>query len=60
MHRAVRVDAAQALSHHLDLGLAHGAVQGMQLTVAVADADIIQIKQRDLAHPTTGDGFRRP
>ncbi len=60
MHRAVRVDAAQALGHDFDLGLAHGAVQGVQLAVAVADTDIVQVKQRNLAYPATGDGFRRP
>ncbi|MNC50347.1 hypothetical protein D3C75_995820 [compost metagenome] len=32
----------------------------MQLTVGVADADVVQIEQRNLAHATTGHGFRRP
>ncbi|MNR00305.1 hypothetical protein D3C85_1160740 [compost metagenome] len=32
----------------------------MQLTVDVADADVIQVEQRNLAHPTASHGFRRP
>eukprot|EP01132_Coremiostelium_polycephalum_P011237 gene11238-biopygen4196 len=60
VHGAIRVDAFQALGHDLDLGLAHRAVQRMQLTVAVADAYIIEVKQRNLAHAAASDGFRRP
>ncbi len=60
MHGTTGVDAAQPLGHHLDLGLADGAVERMQLTVGVADADIVQIEQRDFAHPGAGNRFRRP
>ena len=60
VHGAVRVDPAQALGHHFDLGLADGAVQRMQLTVGIADADVIQVKQRNLAHAAARHGFRRP
>ncbi|MNS84851.1 hypothetical protein D3C72_1186900 [compost metagenome] len=60
MHRAVRVDPAQALGHHLDLGFADGAVQRVQLAVGVADANVIKVEQRNLADATTGHGFRRP
>ncbi|MCY1426693.1 hypothetical protein D9M71_425190 [compost metagenome] len=60
MHRAVRVDPAQTLGHHLDLGLAHRAVQRVQLAVGVADADVIEVEQRNFANATTGHGFRRP
>ena len=32
----------------------------MQLTIGVADADVVQVEQRNLAHAATGHGFRRP
>ncbi|MNN03674.1 hypothetical protein D3C81_1163730 [compost metagenome] len=60
MHRAVRVDPAQALGHHFDLGFADGAVQRVQLAVGVADANIVEVEQRNLAHAATSHGFRRP
>ncbi|MNI56501.1 hypothetical protein D3C73_1115090 [compost metagenome] len=60
MHRAIRVDPAQAFGHDFNLGFTHGAVQRVQLPVGVADTDVIEIEQRNLADTTTGHGFRRP
>jgi hypothetical protein len=32
----------------------------MQLAVGIADADVVEVKQRNLAHAAAGHGFRRP
>ncbi|MNJ60041.1 hypothetical protein D3C77_557520 [compost metagenome] len=60
MHLARRVDGPQALGHDLGLGAADIALLGMQLTVGIADADIIEVEQGDFAHAATGHGFGRP
>ncbi|MCY1428057.1 hypothetical protein D9M71_439280 [compost metagenome] len=60
MDHAGRVDGADALGHHLHLGLAHGAFYGMHLAVGVGDADVVQVEQGDLAHSGAGQGLCRP
>ncbi|MNY50342.1 hypothetical protein D3C86_1858380 [compost metagenome] len=60
MHGAVRIDRADALGHRLDLGAADVADMGMDLPVGVGHADIVQIEQRNLAHPAARQGLGRP
>jgi hypothetical protein len=49
-----------ALCQYLDLGGAHGATEGMNLTVDIRDAHLVEIDQRKRANPTTGEGFDHP
>ncbi|MNN40052.1 hypothetical protein D3C81_1541120 [compost metagenome] len=60
MHRASRVDRPQALGHDLDLGPTHLPFQGMGLTIGIADADIVQVEQGNLAHATARQRLGRP
>src|SRR5690606_21162062 len=60
MDLAGRIDGADACRHLVDLGLAHGALNGMHLPVGVGDADVVQVEQRDLAHAGTGQCFGGP
>ncbi|MCY1420398.1 hypothetical protein D9M71_360150 [compost metagenome] len=60
MHRTPRVDRPQALGHDLDLGPPHLPFQRMGLAVGVADADIVQVEQGNLAHAAACQGFGYP
>ncbi|GAA16702.1 conserved hypothetical protein [Pseudomonas aeruginosa NCMG1179] len=60
MDPAGRVDGPDARRHHLDLGLAHRAFDGMHLAVGVGHADIIEVEQGNLADAAAGQRFRRP
>ena len=60
MHDAVGVNGPHAPRQDFDLGLAQLAVQRMELAVDVADADIVQIHQGQLANAGAGQGFDRP
>ncbi|MNC37627.1 hypothetical protein D3C75_861970 [compost metagenome] len=60
MHLARRVDRPQTLGHDLSLGTPDIPFHGMQLAVGVADADVIEVEQRDFADTTTRHGFSRP
>jgi hypothetical protein len=57
---ALRVDRLNSGSHHFDLGFAEFSVQGMELAVHIAHANIIQIHQRDFPNTGTRQGFDRP
>src|SRR5690606_29288394 len=54
------VDHPDPLRHDHHLGLAHAAIQGMELAVDVGNADIIQINQGNPTNAAAGQGFRRP
>ena len=54
------MDLRDAIAHGLHLGLAHGVVQGMDLTVDVGLGDMVQIDQCDGADAAAGQGLRRP
>ncbi|MNP20898.1 hypothetical protein D3C76_1134950 [compost metagenome] len=60
MHPAGRVDRADALGHHLDLGLAHRAIEGVDLPVGVGHADVVQVEQGNLADPAARQRLGRP
>src|SRR5690606_5287655 len=54
------IDAPDSLGHHHYLGLADGAIEGMDLAIDVGHADVVQVNQRDLADAAAGKRFRRP
>ena len=57
---AVGMNRANAFGHHFDLGFAKRAGQGVKLAVGVADADIVQVHERDLSHARTRQRLDRP
>ncbi|MNN02797.1 hypothetical protein D3C81_1154670 [compost metagenome] len=60
MHDTVRIDRPDALGHGLDLGPTDIADVGMDLPVGVGHTDIVEIEQRDLAHPAARQRLGRP
>src|ERR1035441_2967858 len=60
MHIAVGINGSQAARQDLDLGLAELAVQRMELAVDVADANVIQIDESQLANAGHCQGFDLP
>jgi len=60
MDHTGRVDGADALGHHLHLGLADTAGDGMHLAVDVGDADVVQVEQGNLPDPGACQRFGRP
>ncbi len=60
MHPTGRVDRADARGHLVDLRLAHGAVDGLDLPVGIGDADVVQVEQADLADAAARQGLGDP
>ena len=54
------MNRANAFGHHFDLGFSKRAGQGVKLAVGVADADIVQVHERDPAHAGTRQRLDRP
>src|ERR1035441_6547504 len=60
MHNAVGINGSPAERQDLDIRLAELAVQRMELAVDVADANVIQIDESQLANAGPRQGFDRP
>jgi hypothetical protein len=54
MDLALRIDGSRSLRHHFHFCPAELPVQRMQLTIHVADANLVQIDQRELPHAAPG------
>ena len=54
------VDAEDALAQDIDLGLANGVVEGMDLAVGIADVDVVVIDQRDPPDSAACTSLGRP
>ena len=57
---ALRVDRENALPQGFHLGLAEGLFKRVNLTVGIADIDVVMIDQRDMADARARTGFGRP
>jgi len=60
VHLRRRVDLQDALAHSLDLSLAVGGSQGVDLAVGVGLADVVEVDQRDATDSTARKGLSRP
>lgn len=56
----VRVDCSAALSHGVDFRIADGPVEGMDLAVNIAFANIVEVDESELADSGAGKGFHNP
>ena len=60
MQGAIRVDEGDARGHDFHLGLAKFPGHGVKLAVDVADADIVEVHERERANAAAGERFDRP
>jgi hypothetical protein len=60
MGAAIGIDCFHAGRHHFHFWFAQFAIQGMKLTIHVADADVVQINQRQLTDARSGQCFYGP
>jgi hypothetical protein len=56
----IRIDGAHAFGHDFDLGLPKRAGERVKLAVGVADADIVEINQRELSDAGTSERLDAP
>jgi len=54
MEHAIRVDCLHALGQNFHLGLPQFSLQRVQLTVDIADTDVIKVHQGQLSNPRPG------
>ena len=57
---AVRVHGLDPRGHRADLGLAHHAIDGVDLTVCVGDADVVHIDEGQSTDARARQGLRGP
>ena len=57
---ALRIDAADSLGHDFDFGAAYVCRDCMKLTINIADADVVEINERETTHATARERFDRP
>ena len=57
---AIRVDGANPMFHNLHFWFSQFGGQRMDLSVDVADADVIQVNEREFANAGPGQRLNRP
>src|SRR4051794_1632067 len=60
MDLAARVDGPHTPLQHLNFGMTELPIQGVQLTVDVADADVVQVNQSQSTDPRARERFDGP
>jgi len=60
MKRAVRVYGENPAGKHFDFGSAQFAIEGVDLAIDVADANIVHIDESQLADARAGERLYRP
>ena len=60
MKHTVRVDCLRALRQDFHFWFAQFAIERMNLTIDIADANVVHIYQCQFTHPRTGQRFHRP
>jgi hypothetical protein len=56
----LRIDLHNAISEYFDLTFTNGIVEGVNLTIGIADIDIVVVNQTDITNAGTCSGFCSP